>query len=290
MVELTIASMYRGAKTIFPVGFAFRYAASSNLGVKELDDFGISTRNRSREETGRDGKRREETWSKKFHLVTAAKMGDAFNSRGLQMSTDVTLTTSHAQSPWHWLLGCKFRQDTRTKASVGSQDSRVRAIALTLKGNLQDHRCLAPSGRDLIDWYSPRPGNTSPSRGLECRVIGSDPERTPACLRSTPRGTTDRGRESSPPAPQSWRSQGGGPLRRGRKPSRLPLPNLEKIMCMLRRPRPVPMAGAALGTTQTPLLGSHECPQPEGHRRCAKLYNYYQYLICKYIIICIRYL
>ena len=25
--------------------------------------------------------------------------------------------------------------------------------------------------------------------------------------------------------------------------------------------------------TQTPQLGSHECPQPEGHRRCAKLYN-----------------
>ena len=25
--------------------------------------------------------------------------------------------------------------------------------------------------------------------------------------------------------------------------------------------------------TQTPQLGSHECPQPDGHRRCAKLYN-----------------
>ena len=25
--------------------------------------------------------------------------------------------------------------------------------------------------------------------------------------------------------------------------------------------------------TQTPQLDSHECPQPEGHRRCAKLHN-----------------
>ena len=135
------------------------------------------------------------------------------------------------QSPWHWLLGCKFRQDTRTKASVGSQDSRVRVIALTLTGNLQDHRCLAPSSRDLIDWYSPHPGNKSPCpRGLECRVIGSDPERTPECLRSTPRVTTDKGLESSPPAPQCWTSKGECRLRRGRKPRLLLLPNLEKNM------------------------------------------------------------
>ena len=34
--------------------------------------------------------------------------------------------------------------------------------------------------------------------------------------------------------------------------------------------------------TQTPQPGSHECPQPEEHRRCAKLYNYnyiYVYIV-----------
>ena len=35
----------------------------------------------------------------------------------------------------------------------------------------------------------------------------------------------------------------------------------------------VPTRFKAVLPTQTPQLGSHECPQPEGHRRCAKLYN-----------------
>ena len=153
----------------------------------------------------------------------------------LKMSTDVySLRNSHVQSS-NWLPGCHFRQDTRTKASVDSRDSRVRAIALTLTGNLQDHRCLAPSSHDLIDWYSPRPGNTSPSPKLECRVIGSDPGRTPACLRSAPKVTRDKCLGNLSPAPRSWPSQGECPLRRGRKPRLLLWPNLEVYYILDRR-------------------------------------------------------